>query len=125
MTELIGWELLIAATVIQFLFGIAITALSYTAYHLSARATIFKLSTIGFLLVSVGGILAPIYELGIKGDFTITAQELLVLQILEGTVIALGLGLLLLAVYSYGRPEKRVQAEPVSELADFRDDDKT
>ncbi|WP_336021611.1 DUF7521 family protein [Halobellus salinisoli] len=94
-------NLFVLANILQFAFGVSITGISYWAYRSNGRKASFRNSTVGFLLITVGGVLAPIYELGIKSDYTITAVELLKLQIIEGTVIGIGLAFLLISVYSH------------------------
>lgn len=98
----VSWmNLFVVANVVQFAFGVAITGISYWAYRSTGRKTSLRNSTVGFLCITVGGVLAPVYELGIKSDYSITAQELLKLQIIEGTVIGVGLAFLLVSVYSH------------------------
>lgn len=104
--------LLVLATTIQFLFGMIISALSYSVYRSSDKKAAFRNSTIGFLLITAGGILGPIYELGIQRDYHITGEELLALQVLEGTVIAIGLAYLLLSLYQH-RVDRREPHENV------------
>ncbi|WP_144906377.1 DUF7521 family protein [Halobellus captivus] len=94
-------DIFVLANILQFAFGVSITGISYWAYRSNHRKASFRNSTVGFLFITVGGVLAPIYELGIKSDYTITAQELLKLQIIEGTVIGVGLAFLLVSVYSH------------------------
>lgn len=94
-------NLFVIANIVQFSFGVAITGISYYAYRSNGRTESFRISTIGFACITIGGVLAPVYELGIKSDYSITAQELLKLQIIEGAVIGLGLAFLLISVYSH------------------------
>lgn len=101
-------NLFVVANVLQFAFGVAITGVSYYAYRSSGKKSL-RNSTVGFLCITVGGVLAPVYELGVKADYHITAQELLKLQIIEGTVISLGIGLLLFSVYSHDVGPRRVR----------------
>lgn len=101
MSELSWLSLFVVANVFQFLFGAGITGLSYSAYRSSGREA-FRLSTLGFLLITVGGVWAPLYEFGIKGDYDITPRELLELQVVEGVLFGVGLGFLLLSIYSHG-----------------------
>lgn len=82
-----------------FGFGATLTTLSYYAYRVNDRKPSFRLSTLGFAVLTVGGVVAPIYQLGIKGDYSISGRELLALQSLEGTFIAVGLGLLFYSIY--------------------------
>lgn len=98
----VDWtNVFVIANVVQFAFGVAITGISYYAYRSNRRKESLRNSTIGFLCITVGGVLAPVYELGIKSDYNISAEELLKLQIIEGTVIGIGLAFLLISVYSY------------------------
>lgn len=90
----------VLANTIQFMFGLIITGLSFSAYRSSGKAS-FRLSTLGFLCITIGGVLAPVYELGITRDYNISGMELLQLQIMEGMVIAVGLALLLLSVLKF------------------------
>lgn len=101
MTGLAWTDLFVVANLVHFVFGIAITGISYYAYQTKGKKTVHRNSTIGFFFIAVGGILAPVYELGIKADYTISAQELLQLQIIEGTVIGVGLAFLLVSIYTY------------------------
>jgi len=105
--------LLIAASLVQFLFGITISALSYSVYRSNDDKTTFRNSTIGFILITIAGVLGPIYELGIQRDYHITGEELLALQVLEGTVMAIGLAYLLLSLYQHRidsrGPQKNIQ----------------
>lgn len=100
-------NLFVLANVLQFVFGLTITGISYWAYRTSGRKASLRNATIGFLCITVGGVLAPVYELGLRGDYNITAQELLKLQILEGTVIGIGLAALLFSVFSYNARTRR------------------
>lgn len=100
-------NLFVVANVLQFSFGLAITGISYWAYRSNGRKPSLRNATIGFLCITIGGILAPVYEIGIKADYNITAQELLKLQIMEGAVIGIGLALLLFSVYSHSTSRSR------------------
>jgi uncharacterized membrane protein len=99
MSGLAWTNLFVIANIVQFAFGVAITGISYYAYRSSGRKKSLRNSTLGFCCITIGGVLAPIYELGIKSDYNISAQELLKLQIIEGTAIGIGLALLLISVY--------------------------
>ena len=100
-------NLFVVANVLQFSFGMAITGISYWAYRSYGRKQSLRNATIGFLCITIGGVLAPVYEIGIKADYNITAQELLKLQVLEGTVIGIGLAFLLFSVYSHNTSRSR------------------
>jgi len=93
------------------LFGVGalLTGFSYLAYRASGRSWTFGLSTIGFVFVTLGGVLEPMYELTVKGAYSLYGRELLLLQTAEGLLISIGLGLLFYSVYRYNRsPAHRV-----------------
>lgn len=91
----------IIANAVLFLFGVLVTGLSYSAYRAGGRVTSFRNSTIGFGTITLGCIIEPVYQLGIRQDYSISGQELLRLQAMEGTLIAIGFVFLLLSIYSY------------------------
>lgn len=107
MTAPSSFHVLVVANAFVVGLGLIITALSYATYRTNGRDPVFLASTLGFLLITVGGILAPVYEFGITGDYVISADELLRLQILEGSVIAVGLALLLASVVANSSRSKR------------------
>jgi hypothetical protein len=101
MNELLSLWLFVIVNMLVFLFGCLITGLSYLAYHSSERNPSFKTTTLGFGLITIGCIVEPVYQFGIKRDFNVSSLELLQLQALEGTFIALGLILLFSSIYRY------------------------
>lgn len=105
MTEHTWLGMFVLMNLLQFAFGIAITGLSYLAYRKSGKTT-FRNSTIGFLLITIGGVSAPVYQLGIRADYVVTGRELLELQIIEGTLIAVGLAFLLFSVYTHSTTQR-------------------
>ncbi|QLG62145.1 DUF7521 family protein [Halorarum salinum] len=123
MNELAHLGTYLVANLLQFTVGVAITGLSYLAYRSSGRKASFRNSTLGFLLITVGGVLAPVYQLWIKGDYSISGLELLELQILEGSLITVGLGLLLLSIYSYNADPLRAPTDLDSDVYDLGDED--
>ena len=121
-TTLIG--LFVAVNLAQFAFAGTITAVSYWAYRSTGRRSSLRYATIGFLCITIGGLLAPIYELGIKSDPEITMQELLTVQIVEVTVIGVGLALLLYSIYGYDTGTQRRHTVDVrADLGGRRDGD--
>lgn len=123
MSELAHLGTFVVANVVQFAVGIAITGLSYLAYRSSGGKVAFRNSTIGFLLITVGGVTAPVYQLWIKGDYSVSGRELLELQILEGVLVTAGLGLLLLSIYSYNTDPTRASTDLDSGAYDVGDGD--
>ncbi|QLG27202.1 hypothetical protein HUG10_06445 [Halorarum halophilum] len=111
MSELARLGVFLVANVLQFSVGIGITGLSYLAYRSSGGRPAFRNSTLGFLLITIGGVLAPVYQIWIKGDYSVSGRELLELQIMEGTLITIGLALLLYSIYSFNAGFKRVSAD--------------
>ncbi len=92
------WTFLFA-NLFVFAFGATLTTLSYYAYRSQGRPSSFRLSTWGFAALTMGGIVEPLYQLGIKGDYNISGRELLALQSMENTFFAIGLGLLFYSIY--------------------------
>lgn len=80
-----------------FVVSSVLTGLSYLAYRRDERPT-FKLASVGFGLVVLGGLVEPVYQLVVRGDYNITGSELLLLQTGEGVLIAGGLGVLFYAI---------------------------
>ena len=97
------------ANVLQFAVGVAITGVSYLAYRSSGGKAGLRNATVGFMLITVGGVLAPVYQFWIKDDYAVSGLELLELQMIEGAVITIGLALLLVSVY--GRSDDRRSVE--------------
>ena len=91
------WAFIIANTGI-FLAGGVLTGLSYLAYRQNRRQASYRFATVGFGLVVLGGLVEPAYQLGIRGDYHLDGNEMLLLQSGEGAIIAMGLGLLFYAI---------------------------
>lgn len=89
----------VLANLFVFGFGATLTGLSYWAYRSNASNPSFRYSTIGFGILTLGGIVEPIYQLGLRGDYMISGRELLALQTMEGVFVAAGLGLLFYSIY--------------------------
>lgn len=97
------WAFVIANTGLFIASGV-LTALSYVAYRQSGGDSSYRAATVGFGFVVLGGLVEPVYQLGVKGEYSLTGSELLVLQSGEGALITLGLGLLFWAIVNH-RPE--------------------
>ncbi|MFB6359786.1 MAG: hypothetical protein ABEH59_00525 [Halobacteriales archaeon] len=111
------WTFLIA-NLFVFAFGATLTTLSYYAYRTNDRRPSYRLSTIGFGILTLGGVVEPLYQLGYSGDYQISGRELLALQTMEGAFVAIGLGLLFYSIYihrSGSRSERVEQLDPASE----------
>jgi hypothetical protein len=81
-----------------FVVSITLTALSYHTYRQRGRQTSYQIATVGFGFVVLGGLVEPIYQLVLRGDYHITGAELLFLQAGETLLIAVGLGALFYAI---------------------------
>lgn len=92
----------ILANALLFLISSLLAVLSYIAYRQSKGKRMFLTATAGFWLVVLGGLVEPLYQLGMAGDYNISGTELLWLQTGEGILIASGLGLLYFAIYNSG-----------------------
>lgn len=111
------WSFLLA-NLFVFAFGATLTTLSYYAYRTSDRRASYRLSTIGFGVLTLGGVVEPLYQLGYRGDYHISGRELLALQTMEGVFIAIGFGLLFYSIYihnSASRTERLEQLDPTSD----------
>lgn len=111
------WTFLLA-NLFVFGFGATLTTLSYYAYRVNDRKPSFRLSTIGFGVLTLGGVVEPIYQLGLKGDYLISGQELLALQSIEGVFVALGLGLLFYSIYVHKSPRTTEYLDSFDQSAD-------
>lgn len=93
------WTFL-AFNLIILVFGGVLTAFSYLTYVRTASEQ-FRRATAGFVLVTFGGVVEPIYELGVKNGYRLSGRELLAIQSVEGLLIGLGLGALFYSIYSF------------------------
>lgn len=94
------WAFLFANTIL-FVFSSLLALLSYLAYRRHSAETSFRTAGIGFALVLLGGLVEPVYQVGIQGiqdGYALNGTELLLLQSVEGVLIAAGLGLLFYAI---------------------------
>lgn len=72
--------------------------LSFYAYYQNPRKTSYRVSTIGFAFIVLGGLVEPVYQLVVRVDYNMSGTELLITQSCEGVLLALGLGLLFYAI---------------------------
>lgn len=89
------------ANLIVLGFGSVLTVLSYVAYRSRPAASSFRTAALGFGAITLGGVVEPAYQLGIRGDYHLSGRELLAMQAIEGLLIALGLGLLFYSIRGY------------------------
>lgn len=83
------WAFLVANSLL-FLAGGVLTALSYRAY-LRVREHTFRIAAGGFALITLGGLMDLIYQVGIRQDYHLGGKETLALQTAGSLVIAGGL----------------------------------
>lgn len=91
------WAFILANTGL-FIISSVLTGLSYLAYRHSRGKHSYRVATLGFGFVVLGGLVEPVYQLGVRGDYNVDGTELLVLQAGESTLISMGLGLLFYAI---------------------------
>lgn len=108
----------VAANLIVFGFGSLLTALSFIAYYSRSTSRTFRDATIGFGLITFGGVVEPVYQLGLKGDYHLAGRELLALQTAEGILMALGLGMLFYSIKGYNSASRRSASITNSETND-------
>ena len=90
----------VSTNVLVFLLGGGLTVTSYLAYRREQDRS-FLVAAIGFAFVSLGSVLAAIYQILIKGSFYLGGLELLRLQTLQGALSAAGLLILVYSLYRY------------------------
>lgn len=112
------WTFLLA-NLFVFGFGATLTTLSYYAYRTYDRRPSFRLSTIGFGVLTLGGVVEPLYQLGYRGDYQISGRELLALQTMEGAFVALGLGLLFYSIYIHNSESRTERLESLDRSSDM------
>lgn len=111
------WSFLVA-NLFVFAFGATLTTLSYYAYRTSDRRASYRLSTIGFGVLTIGGVVEPLYQLGYRTDYQISGRELLALQSLEGAFVAIGFGLLFYSIYIHNSESSTKRVEQLDPSSD-------
>lgn len=85
-----------------FIVSCLLTSLSYLAYRQSDGHRSYAITTVGFGFVVLGGLVEPVYQLGVGVDYTLTGAQFMLLQTGETVLIAAGLGLLFYAITRHG-----------------------
>lgn len=111
------WTFLFA-NLFVFGFGATLTSLSYYAYRTNGRKPSFRLSTLGFGILTLGGVAEPIYQLGLKQDYLISGREMLALQTIEGAFVAAGLGLLFYSIYIHNNRSRTSHLDSLDQSGD-------
>lgn len=121
MAEPLEFWTYVVTNFMMFGFGLLLTGLSYFAYRSDKTRLALRNATIGFGLLTVGGLIAPLYQIGYKTQYQLDGRELLAVQSVEGLFLAAGLGMLFYSIYRYsnGRQYHHVEAfETVEEVED-------
>jgi len=85
-----------------------IIGVSYVAYGSHDRDRALVNARIGFALITLGMTMEPLYQLGIRWSHVLASEQNVLLQILEGTVFALGFLILFLSTFRHAhRTERR------------------
>ena len=112
------WAFVLANALLFVVSGL-LASLSYVAYRESDGRSALLTAAVGFAFVVLGGLVEPVYQIGITGgsDYGLTGTEFLWLQAGEGVLIAFGLGLLFYAItrYGSGSSSSRDERFPVSD----------
>lgn len=90
----------VSVNVFVALLGGGLTATSYLAYRREGDPS-FWVAAVGFALVSLGSMLAFIYQIFVTHTYSLGGLELLRLQTLQGALGATGLLILVYSVYRY------------------------
>lgn len=98
---------LIAVNFLGFFLGAIITGLSYYAYRSGEKNTSLRNATIGFGMLTLGIAIEPVYQLGVEGTHVLASDQNTTLQLIEGTVISLGLLVLFFSIYRYSARSQR------------------
>ncbi|MFH5797267.1 hypothetical protein [Haladaptatus sp. CMAA 1911] len=88
----------IMSNALLFVSGSILLVLSLLAYYQNTSSRSYRLSTIGFGFIVLGGIVSPVYRLLIRSDYHLNAHQRLLLQSAESILLAVGLGLLFYAI---------------------------
>lgn len=107
---------------LTFALGFVLTGLSYYAYHNDGGSRSFRNATVGFGLLTLGMAVAPVYQLGIRGDYDLGGRELLALQTVEGLLLAAGLGMLFYSIYRHNRGGRRTHGDATRSIQDSSDE---
>lgn len=108
MAEPIEFWTFILTNFMMFTFGLVLSVVSYLAYRGDRSRLSLRNATIGFGLLTIGGLVAPLYQLGVNDAYTLGGRELLVVQSVEGLFLASGLGMLFYSIYRYGTGKRDV-----------------
>lgn len=119
MAEPLEFWTYVLTNFMMFGFGIVLTCLSYFAYRSGRPRPSLRNATIGFGLLTSGGLVAPAYQLGFRGAYALSGRELLAVQSVEGLFLAAGLGMLFHSVYQYSDGSKQWHVDDIDTSDDY------
>lgn len=94
---------LLAFILVTSVFSIAGGTLSVVAYlaYLRTHQQALRVASGGFTLITIGGLVELVYQLGIRRDYHLGGRELLALQTIESLILTVGLVVIFYAVSQY------------------------
>lgn len=98
MAQPIEFWTFLAANLVVIAFGGVLTSLSLVEYLEDGRDAALGASTAGFGAITVGALVAAVYELGGSGGYDLSGRGLVALHVAESILVALGLALLFYAI---------------------------
>lgn len=98
---------LVAVNFLGFFLGAVLTALSFHAYRSGDPNPSLRNATIGFGLLTLGTAVEPIYQVGVEGTHVLASDQNVSLQLIEGTLISVGLLVLFFSIYRYQSASRR------------------
>jgi len=98
VTALMFWTF-IAANTFVLVVGGALTYLSFSAYRRTGRASL-RYAVGGFGIITAGALVEGVYEVFVRGDHQLGAEEILLLNTSESILIGLGLALIFYSLNS-------------------------
>lgn len=90
----------VVTSLFVFLLGGTMTVLSYLAYRREDKRSLW-VAGFGFGLVTTGGLIAVIYQFGVRRTYFVSNRELLSLQTIQAFVLAIGLLALVYSLTKY------------------------
>ncbi|MFC5972041.1 hypothetical protein ACFPYI_11940 [Halomarina salina] len=86
------------STLLLLVVGGALAAVSYLAYRREERRSL-RTATVGFALLTAGSVVIPFYQSVVRRSYVLGGVELLRLQTVQTTMVALGLLALVYSLY--------------------------
>lgn len=86
------------STLLLLLVGGTLAVISYLAYRREARRSL-RTASAGFALLTVGSVVIPVYQSFVSRSYVLGGVELLRLQTVQTTLVALGLLVLVYSLY--------------------------